>query len=370
MGSVIPDIPGRPVERELEQQLRQEVGKLLGASPQRFPGAQPISFGNEHLYQLEREDYFVCEKSDGVRCLIYMRINSQKQPETFLIDRKNKYRLVRELKFPIPDDSTFTKFHHQTIIDGEIILDKEDDGKITPRFLAFDLLAIAGKAVIDKPFSKRLGYLRNHVCGPFNHMLKKDPNLSRFMPFTVEAKKMERSYGLEMILKVEVPKLKHESDGLIFTGVDADYHIGTCEKMLKWKPPNENSIDFKLVVEPQGNGKPNFNLHVWKGGREYEFFAQLGLTDDEWIRFRNNRTKLDGRIVEVTYDETHLPPYKWKFLRFRDDKLHGNHNSVVEKIVKSIEDGVESETLIEHCPAIRSAWKARESARESKNKYN
>ncbi|ORX99934.1 putative mRNA capping enzyme alpha subunit [Basidiobolus meristosporus CBS 931.73] len=364
---MIPDIPGRPVETELEQELRQEVGNLLNANAKRFPGAQPISFGLEHMHVLESEDYFVCEKSDGVRCLIYMRVNSKKIPETYLIDRKNKYNIVRELTFPIPDDKSFKKFHHQTIIDGEIIHDKEDDGKITPRFLAFDLLAIAGISVIEKPFTKRLGYLRDHVCGPFNAMIKKNPDLAKFLPFTVEAKKMELSYGLEMIIKQEMPRLKHESDGLIFTAVNAGYHIGTCSTMLKWKPPNENSIDFKLVVESQGKGKPNFNLHVWKGGREYDYFAQLGLTDDEWIRFRNNRTKLDGRIVEVTYDLNHCPPYKWKFFRFRDDKLHGNHISVVDKIVKSIDDGVESEALIEHCPAIRSAWKARH---ERANKYN
>ena len=47
-------------------------------------------------------------------------------------------------------------------------------------------------------------------------------------------------------------------------------------------------------------------------------------------------------------------------MRIRDDKHHGNHRSIVEKILKSIRDGVDADTLVQAAPAIRSAWKTSE----------
>jgi len=61
---------------------------------------------------------------------------------------------------------------------------------------------------------------------------------------------------------------------------------------LKWKPPSENSIDFKLTLHfpphPSSSASPDFTempifkLHQWMGLEDYEFFDYMTVTEEEW----------------------------------------------------------------------------------------
>ncbi|KAG1209508.1 hypothetical protein G6F35_010701 [Rhizopus arrhizus] len=126
MISTVPDIPGEFIKDN--GHLKATVASLLNLDSYKFPGAQPVSFGAEHLTEIEQEDYFVAEKSDGVRCLALLTVNDRKEPEVYLFDRKNNFYVVRNFRFPIPADPSFRKCLNNTIIDGEFVLDKEPDG--------------------------------------------------------------------------------------------------------------------------------------------------------------------------------------------------------------------------------------------------
>lgn len=60
------------------------------------------------------------------------------------------------------------------------------------------------------------------------------------------------------------------------------------------------------------------------------------------FRMKEKGEQYDDRIVEVAWDKARQ---NWRFLRFRDDKDNGNHESVVEKIIQSIQDGVEVDVV-------------------------
>ena len=57
---------------------------------------------------------------------------------------------------------------------------------------------------------------------------------------------------------------------------------------------------------------------------------------------KTSNEQLDDRVVEVHWDPV---GEHWRMMRFRDDKPHGNHKSVVDNIIKSIADGVEKDAV-------------------------
>jgi mRNA guanylyltransferase len=57
--------------------------------------------------------------------------------------------------------------------------------------------------------------------------------------------------------------------------------------------------------------------------------------------------QIDDRTVEVRWDPALS---HWRMMRFRDDKPNGNHQDIVEKIIRSIVDGVEKDAVSAKSP--------------------
>ncbi|KAK8869987.1 hypothetical protein IAR55_000557 [Kwoniella newhampshirensis] len=367
----IPDIPGDLLtDPTIQSFLSQRVADLCESNSTKFPGSQPVSFSTSSLDLLESKDFWVCEKSDGVRILVFVVMNGMtNNQEVWLIDRKQRYFSVQDLHFPHWEN--INNPLGETLLDGELVIDIDPKtGAETLRFYAFDCMVLNGENIMKKPLLKRYARLRDWVVMPFEKSLREYPEWRENLPFQVQAKTQELSYSIAHVLNFHVPKLQHGHDGLIFTCVETEYVTGTDENILKWKPPSENSIDFKLELrfppspsdpdEPDFYAKPTFLLHTWLGQDAYEYFDTMEMDDDEWERVKDSGEQLDDRIVEVCWDGDRGT---WRMLRTRDDKPNANHKSIMEKIIQSIEDGVEIETLLARSDAIRNAWKARAQAR-------
>lgn len=117
---------------------------------------------------------------------------------------------------------------------------------------------------------------------------------------------MSFSYAAEKVF-ADMANLQHGNDGLIYTCINVPYgpanmsvnnldttvlYIYALSNSLKWKPPSENSIDFKLVLrfpplqdkpsQPDFHTKPVFLLYVWCGADKYEKYDTMYVEDEEW----------------------------------------------------------------------------------------
>lgn len=93
MPGVVPDIPGTLLDNPaIHEFLSQRVAELCGLPPHstKFPGAQPVSMTVKSLEMLEKMDFWVCEKSDGVRVLVFIVMNAMTgNQEVWLVSEEN-----------------------------------------------------------------------------------------------------------------------------------------------------------------------------------------------------------------------------------------------------------------------------------------
>ena len=378
MGGSVPDIPGVKAQKGLADGFRYEVANLLCRKSTTFPGAQPVSFAAKHLLELQKQDYYVCEKSDGIRCLMYLT-QDRGQEVVYLIDRKNDYYHVDGLHFPLEGEDV-ESFHTETIVDGELVNDTQPNGIVQVRYLVFDCLVLDGSSLMHRTLDKRLAYFKEKVFQPYRNLYKLYPQEVQYLPFVVKFKQMELGYAIEKMFKEVLPRLQHGNDGLIFTCRKSPYTPGTDEHILKWKVESENSIDFRMHLrfpmvtsdsddEGDGNDYPDYTaipevkLTVYGGDREGDVsYGTMLLEPKEWEDMKALNEPLNERIVECYLDKAS----RWRFLRFRDDKKESNHISTVTSVMDSIRDGVSKEDLIRQQGKIRDEWKKRQADDEAK----
>lgn len=402
---------------ELKQlQKRTMILMQQDDEPSKFPGAQPVSFERRHLTPAEpgmrpgpsliAHPYFAAEKTDGVRYMFLVLAGKG----AFTIDRNFDMRRLPPMRFPTRQDANASL--DATLLDGELIAERggtgcpardaagnkrprtdegEGDGaqkKPPPRlrFLAYDACRVAGRALCDEPLRERLMAVRREVLSPRYKLAATEPSAFADEPFTVELKDFfelghlphifshvatappDSTDGMLYAFQDPIRNLSHGNDGIIFTPARDPYRPYTCPSLLKWKPANMNSVDFKLQTKWRKQSgfdrpQPRFFLCVATQGI-IEPFCWITFNETDFARFASD-PHADSRIVECVYDPSwrtveynpndfdektwdnpRVVPGGWRYERIREDKKLPNDKNTVSSIFNSVRDGVTAPELL------------------------
>ncbi|CAI2166656.1 9089_t:CDS:10 [Funneliformis geosporum] len=353
-----PDIKiGLRLNDEYANTLLPRIKELLRHKHQGFPGSRPVEFESKHIELLEKEDYFVRDKTYGKRYILFF--TAVDGGTAFMMDELCKFRILTGFKLPLRSNHSY--IHNETMMDGEVVMDTAN--KQCLRYLIFDLMVLNGSILIERPYSKRMGMLSHDVLEPLNAVLEKNVEMKKKLPFTMEIKSMQLSYGLINVL--------NGNDELIFIPVNHPYEPEACKKLLLWKPITQLTVDFMIEVLYIKEEKKSI-YHLLKfDDRNHTFCDQLTPESNIAIQWQDNPP--DRKIATFWYDKSWktiihhegVPPYSrdggWRFLRFVHEKHIADHERIVEHVYKRIQNAVSRDTLEKRISIIRENWKRRQS---------
>jgi len=359
------------------------------------------SFEIKHLNLIKNNDYSVTNKADGLG-LFMLKIgyyNDQYSNNVYLIDYVNR-NVIRYF-------NCGKSLNNHTILHGEFINTEENnynfgiidsylyDGvNLTEKQLiktSMDLdIYIQDENWANQNLDTRLEFANRFVAVDEDNyesikLSKKNIFLKKFV---IPDDKFDLNiFNANKAIINFSKNLKYENDGIIFThskkkiidiGAESDTPI------LKWKPPNLNSIDFVIKFSKikkyfsnsrfilsnediQINGILYRKVYFYngtRGGKLHQFtlhkndHALIKIKDNKIYDINNDEIK-DNTIVEVVYDkdfseDTNL---NWKILRTRYDKTEkyyssnftkkaGNNSSIAYLIWKTIIHPVSEDVII------------------------
>jgi SAM-dependent methyltransferase len=237
----------------------------VGSSP-RFIGPMPITLARTYLYDIRSGTYTATMKADGERAL-------------FLITPKGEgYLMYRSMKVEDTGMIVHDERIRDSIFDGEIITRIKDPVSggtkpiHPPMYLIFDCYRANGKNVHTLPLLEdatggetRLGVASVLVdtlasIGAHESKWGDDKHIMNISmkPFVMVKKGGDTEGSLRELIDSDT---LYETDGIVFTPNGKSVNNcrdgelgnirGTWDEVMKWKPPEDNTIDFLLRLDPE-----------------------------------------------------------------------------------------------------------------------
>jgi mRNA guanylyltransferase len=347
--------------KKMNATLRSSIGYTQG-NVDSFLGSLPINFTRRNLLNVQRASYYLTEKSDGVRHLMYIIPDIMKGGTiALLMDRSRTI-----YKFP-GSEIIGGIMGAGTVLDGELVYNRTLKETV---FLIFDVLELDGSATLQHPFAHRTKLLADVVV----------PRISTIPPSSADHAVMrltkknfvEKSKIGDLLSKIKIEDgsrvfrdnvrdasgvcSHHKTDGFIFQP-DAPYVFNCDSDLLKWKWPEQRSVDLEVIESSNEDGNvllklysdlmpENIQVDCTKRGSGTvsvgKFDTYRLIADMQDYERNNGRNSRLGRIAEVYYDTT---VGMWGYLHLRSDKEKPNELYTVLGVFMEQADAISIEEL-------------------------
>ena len=375
-----------------------------------IPSPNPVSIERSHLDFLQKNinSFVVAEKSDGVRYLLLLgRHGAAQEPYSVMINRK----------FEIFEVSVYANpaYFDGSVFDGELVLEdiintpspkaaeneEEDDSKIDESqkkqrqvFLAFDVMLCKGRLFKNENYFERYKELNrvfelhqkdilvnnvdkwDDVAKRLSQQEDKIVSLGNRLALAFAPKPCVQATNVGSLWR-SMSRMRHKSDGLIFTPVYQPVMTGTHQTMFKWK--QTHTLDM-LVDATYSNRAWSFAL-AYKDGKEYRWTGQAPYPTinrrpvhlkvrtnprlDATAEYFGNKNKSQFRLLgefSCTMDNGNdddrkqsdggkasqqQPLICWcELVRWREDKATPNNINVINNTLVNIYENIQIDELL------------------------
>mmetsp|Transcript_4795 Transcript_4795/g.17136 ORF Transcript_4795/g.17136 Transcript_4795/m.17136 type:complete len:769 (-) Transcript_4795:58-2364(-) len=346
--------PAQPASDEVKNNALAVLAlSLTSGKKHSFPGAMPVGFTRRSIADVQRDEYFAAEKSDGERRLL-VKVDAH---TAVFIDRKLNVDVVKLTR------TATAAMLPGTVLDGEVVFNL---AMCRPVFLIFDVLHDGLADLMPRNFADRFfGSMTQGMAlaGALAVPCRREvgdsaPADDAKMASALEACPADGDAVL-LVPKRFAPTKRlrdavlgaitrsgdcggqvkwgsrvyrdgharcHLSDGIVFVP-NAPYVSGTDMRLLKWKWRDGLTVD--LAVHGAGKGG-DLSLHACgDDGDEIDCSRHVVLAEHDTARLRADVKALPpnqpNMVVEVGLDAM---SGLWEYHGARPDKTLGNHFDV------------------------------------------
>jgi mRNA guanylyltransferase len=327
-----------------------------------FPGAESVRLCRRDFSFLKKNQYWVCEKSQGFRVLVLFL-----SEDVYFYDELGSIHRIGSDHFFIPSLTTM-KPQENTLFDAEITYNFHYEKYC---LMILDVMYVEGERVVDLSLSKRLNAIRDKIIVPFRSKYPQDSDQSS-LPLVLLGKEYVKINNVNKIFDnikhFSLPreeegsghrflyqngKRYNDSDGLLFAPEDKEYKPWKCISLKKWKYPYFSTVDFCVKVS-KIKGKPCFKFFIQGPGRDRNLmeYRNIFFSKECASRLQHDLQDDTEAIVECNYDSQNVG--EWVYYRIKHNKNIPDSYATICQILENVSENILKEDIIKNfCPIIK-----------------